>query len=534
RALAMADVIGVTTTGLAKNIAIVRRLRCKVVVCEEAAEVLEAHLISALMPGVEHFIQIGDHQQLRPQITNNALSMENPAGEPYQLDRSQFERLALGQPGLAPLPVAQLNVQRRMRPEDSRLIRETMYQRLEDHDSVKELPDVVGMRDNVFWLTHNRPEDAADEDTRLKSRGNAWEVGMVAALVRHLIRQGVYRSTDIAVLTPYGKQLQQLRSALSRDFEVFLGEKDADMLAMDGLADDDAADASDSRPDKSTLERKKLLDTIRLATVDNFQGEEAKVVVVSLVRSNDRRKVGFLRTPNRINVLLSRAQHGMYLIGNAETYCNVPMWVEVCRILKETGALGTALELQCLRHPETPIRCSEPEHFGRFSPDGGCSLPCDKRLEGCGHQCTTMCHSDTMHAAFVCIQPCPRIRTTCEHTCPRLCGDDCGPCLVAVRDVQLPCGHRVDILPCHQTLQRDKIRCSVKVAKTVARCGHTVSVACAIDVAAAAFKCPTPCTHALSCGHTCPGSCGGCTAGEDGVVGHRSCSQLCRRRRDAC
>ena len=74
---------------------------------------------------------------------------------------------------------------------------------------------------------------------------------------------------------------------------------------MDGLADDD--DAGDARPDKSILERKKLLDTIRLATVDNFQGEEAKVVVVSLVWSNAGNKVGFLQTANRINVLLSRA-----------------------------------------------------------------------------------------------------------------------------------------------------------------------------------------------------------------------------------
>jgi hypothetical protein len=40
-------------------------------------------------------------------------------------------------------------------------------------------------------------------------------------------------------------------------------------------------------------------------------GEEAKVIVVSLVRSNDERKCGFLKTSNRINVLLSRARHGM-------------------------------------------------------------------------------------------------------------------------------------------------------------------------------------------------------------------------------
>jgi hypothetical protein len=532
RLLTRASVIGITTTGLAKNISMLRRLGCKVILCEEAAEVLEAHLISALMPGVEHFIQIGDHQQLRPQISSNALGMESPGGEPYQLDRSQFERLALGQPGLAPLPVAQLNVQRRMRPEISRLIRETMYPRLEDHDSVRQLPGVVGMRENVYWLTHNQPEDVADEDTRLKSHGNAWEVGMVAALVRHLIRQGVYKSTDIAVLTPYARQLQQLRSALSRDFEVLLEEKDEDIL-QDLEASLMRMLIGNDEPEP-ILQRKKLVDTIRLATVDNFQGEEAKVIVVSLVRSNSRRKVGFLRTPNRINVLLSRAQHGMYLIGNADTYGNVPMWVEVRRMLDEAGALGTALELQCPRHPETPIRCSEAEHFARFSPDGGCHLPCNRRLEGCGHQCPAMCHSDTLHAAFACVQPCPRIRATCEHICPKVCSEKCGPCVTAVTDVQLPCAHTIPKLACYKTPRLDKVRCDVPVTKTAVGCGHSVEVACATDVAAATFKCPTPCPEILPCGHTCPGSCGGCPRSDNGKVKHKDCSQVCRRRRDTC
>ena len=68
RALVQADVVSITTTSLARNIETLRRIGAKVIVCEEAAEVMEAHVISSLMPGVEHFIQIGDHRQLRPQI----------------------------------------------------------------------------------------------------------------------------------------------------------------------------------------------------------------------------------------------------------------------------------------------------------------------------------------------------------------------------------------------------------------------------------------------------------------------------------
>ena len=59
--------------------------------------------------------------------------------------------------------------------------------------------------------------------------------------------------------------------------------------------------------------------------MDNFQREEAKVIVISLVRSNDERKCGFLKTSNRINVLLSRARHGIYIIGNIYTVRPVPI-----------------------------------------------------------------------------------------------------------------------------------------------------------------------------------------------------------------
>jgi superfamily I DNA and/or RNA helicase len=65
---------------------------------------------------------------------------------------------------------------------------------------------------------------------------------------------------------------------------------------------------------------KALLESIRLATVDNFPGEEPNVKIISVVKRNDANKYGSLSTPNRINVLLSRALHGMYLIGNANTY----------------------------------------------------------------------------------------------------------------------------------------------------------------------------------------------------------------------
>lgn len=546
RVLQCADVIGVTTTGLAKRISVLRRVNCRIVICEEAGEVMEAHMISALLPTVQHFIQIGDHEQLRPQINDFIrLSLESKQGGRYQLDRSQFERLSVGQPGRLKMPVAQLNVQRRMRPEISTLIRETIYPRLEDHSSVVNLPDTVGMRKNVFWLDHDHCEDREESqrsEAHHKSHSNAWEVEMVQGLVRHIVRQGTYSSNDIAVLTPYTGQLQKLRSAMRKDFEIVLSDRDQEALDKDGF-NLNVGDLVDEQPNtinqaiQGALQKKTLSELLRIATVDNFQGEEAKVIIVSLVRSNGQKKVGFLKTTNRINVLLSRARHGMYLIGSAETYSNVAMWQKVIAMLKASDSLGSALGLCCPRHQDSPIQVSEPEDFPRLSPEGGCRLACPWRLPDCGHMCQARCHSEAMHRVFACPQPCQRLHKPCEHACRRTCGEDCGKCLIKLQHVRLPCGHFKDDVLCHRAQNPGIIYCHTLVSKTVSACGHSIEAACSHDVTSPGFRCPHPCTTILSCGHPCPGTCGKCsTSGstEESSVTHQKCTKICGRPFGAC
>lgn len=49
-------------TGLAKHALVLRNINAKVVVCKEAVEVLEVHMLSTFMLGVQHLILIGDHE----------------------------------------------------------------------------------------------------------------------------------------------------------------------------------------------------------------------------------------------------------------------------------------------------------------------------------------------------------------------------------------------------------------------------------------------------------------------------------------
>lgn len=81
RVLNNADVIGVTTSGLARSLDLVRRLQSKVLIKEEAGEIMEAQSLTAILPSIEHMILIGDHQQLRPKAQNYELSAENPRSQ---------------------------------------------------------------------------------------------------------------------------------------------------------------------------------------------------------------------------------------------------------------------------------------------------------------------------------------------------------------------------------------------------------------------------------------------------------------------
>jgi superfamily I DNA and/or RNA helicase len=278
RCLEQAHVIGVTTTGLASNSELLRSLPAKVLVCEEAAEVLEAHLISAMLPSVEHAILIGDHLQLRAQISKYELSMESAQGKKYGLDESLFERLANETFDGAKMPIAKLDVQRRMHPSIASLVRDTLYPQLRDHISTHRYPEITGMRRRLFWLDHEHREDSSAQDGPMQtSKTNEWEAEMVVSLVKHLARQGVYHGKeDIAVITPYLGQLRKLRQKFQTTFDLVIGDKD-----MENILDDEEEE-DDQLPVKNPLQKQevrkgRLIDGIRLATVDNFQGEEAKM-----------------------------------------------------------------------------------------------------------------------------------------------------------------------------------------------------------------------------------------------------------------
>ena len=234
-------------------------------------------------------------------------------------------------------------------------------------------------------------------------------------------------------------------------------------------------DVMDRRTPMESFRRAGSDRAVRIATIDNFQGEEAEIVILSLIRCNASGIAGFLKMPNRIRVLLSRAKHSMYIIGNAQTAATVDMWAEVISILQENRDFGQSLKLKCPRHADTPLEVSTPEDFATVSPEGGSKLLCGRRLP-CGHPCPSLCHSDTLHVTVNCLEPCPRTLDGCDaHPCDRLCGEPCpGRCHRPISGTTLPCSHSVTI-PCCRVKYKENAPCPQKVKWTMPKAVSTQS-----------------------------------------------------------
>jgi superfamily I DNA and/or RNA helicase len=62
--------------------------------------------------------------------------------------------------------------------------------------------------------------------------------------------------------------------------------------------------------------------------------KENRIIIVSLVRSNEENKVGFLFKPNRINVALSRAKDRLVIIGNKTMWENEKINLPLGQVLR--------------------------------------------------------------------------------------------------------------------------------------------------------------------------------------------------------
>jgi len=70
---------------------------------------------------------------------------------------------------------------------------------------------------------------------------------------------------------------------------------------------------------------------IEVLTVDSCQGSEFEYVVLSTVRANAQRSIGFVKEPQRICVAISRSMQQLIIVGDSNTMSSNSDWSQVVR-----------------------------------------------------------------------------------------------------------------------------------------------------------------------------------------------------------
>jgi len=86
-----------------------------------------------------------------------------------------------------------------------------------------------------------------------------------------------------------------------------------------------------------------------------------------------------MASPERLNVLLSRARNALILIGNSETFTNArkgrELWQKFFDLLNQREHVYEGIPVKCEKHPDRTALLSTPDDFEAQCPDGGCKEP---------------------------------------------------------------------------------------------------------------------------------------------------------------
>ncbi|OCT91583.1 hypothetical protein XELAEV_18014642mg [Xenopus laevis] len=116
---------------------------------------------------------------------------------------------------------------------------------------------------------------------------------------------------EIGIISPYRKQVEKINKAVHKTFSHVPNIKD-----------------------------------LKVGSVEEFQGQERKVIIVSTVRSNESKKfvtfdevfsLGFVKNPKRFNVAITRAKSLLILVGNPVVLGQDPHWSQFLNYCSDSG-----------------------------------------------------------------------------------------------------------------------------------------------------------------------------------------------------
>lgn len=265
------------------------------VIVDEAARATPGELAVAIQSG-RRVLLVGDHRQLPPfysQPVVDHLSAATKCSNKRELTRSDFERSFESAYGKQ--VGAMLQTQYRMAPAIGDLVSECFYSspllpgRGNPDDWFQLVPS--NLKSIVTWVdTSSGGQKAYDHRLKNFSYNNRFEADVILQLlhelssaeefIRHLSDASKEDEKPIGIITTYAEQKRLIQKRLAEeDWAVGF----SNMLKID--------------------------------TVDSYQGKENRIIILSLTRNNRLYEEGYLFSPERTNVSISRAMDRLVILG---------------------------------------------------------------------------------------------------------------------------------------------------------------------------------------------------------------------------
>uniref|UniRef100_A0A2M3ZZS1 RNA helicase n=1 Tax=Anopheles triannulatus TaxID=58253 RepID=A0A2M3ZZS1_9DIPT len=286
------------------------------VIIDEAGQCLEPETLIPLAlinRTVGSVVLLGDPQQLGPVqmsrftedrcVRVSMLERLLTTNRLYAVDRDRFPESY----GYDPRFITQLRINYRSIPSILSVYNEMFYDGMllpNQHENTADDVKLLGIMHRILEVKRETPDYGlfffgVDGTNKQAPDSPSWfnnaEACTVLRVVQKLFLKG-YEMQDIGIITPYVMQIRTIRRLF----------------------------------DTATL------DAPKIGTVEDFQGQERRIIILSTVRSSSallqhdiRCMLGFVSNKKRINVAISRAKTALLVVGNPRLLGRDPLWQEI-------------------------------------------------------------------------------------------------------------------------------------------------------------------------------------------------------------
>ena len=273
--------------------------RIGIVVLDEAGRVAESKIPLIAITGAISLIAVGDQKQLDP-YTHIKEDERTDGQRPIEFkSRGFFQRLHKAMEALN-LKIPMLKVQYRMHSHICNFVSEHLYDGLlRTDENTRKCRNDAAQNVWAIWMDYSIQEGAEDKELNSSSWYNDKEVDILRTLLTEETTIRFLETKSIYVITFYNMQKAKIETMI-----------DEIMITDRAMGRNCAI----------------LCRNLRVMSVDSAQGCEADVVILSCVRCNHEREIGFLHNKKRICVALSRAKERLIIIGNSVTLRVNQIW----------------------------------------------------------------------------------------------------------------------------------------------------------------------------------------------------------------